>query len=58
MQTLCERGLLTCTRGRPGDDDATYALGWLPLDDADTYPEEIRHRHSKNMLRLRTEGRA
>lgn len=58
MQTLCDRGLLTCTRGRPGDDNATYALAWLPLDDGDSYPAEVREHHHRNMLRLRTEGRA
>jgi hypothetical protein len=58
MADLCDRGLLTCTRGHPGDDHATYALGWLPLDDADGYPEEIRRRHAENMSRLRTEDHA
>jgi hypothetical protein len=57
MAELCERGLLTCTRGRPGDDDATYALGWLPLDGGNQFPPEVRERHRANMLRLqRTEG--
>lgn len=56
---LCERGLITCTRGRPGEPDATYALAWLPLDDAERYPFDIRERHAANMLRLqRSEGRA
>lgn len=55
---LCGHGLITCTRGSPGDTDATYALGWKPLDDADRYTEDVRRRHAENMLRLRTEGRA
>lgn len=58
MRELCDQGLLTCTRGRPGDDDATYALAWLPLDQPESFPEDVRRRHAENMLRLRTEGRA
>lgn len=58
MAELCERGLVTCTHGRPGDDDATYALTWLPLADPESFPEHVRRRHAENMLRLRTEGRA
>ncbi|WP_206609473.1 hypothetical protein, partial [Thiohalobacter thiocyanaticus] len=34
---LCDRGLLTCTRGRPGEAGATYAVAWLPLDDPESY---------------------
>lgn len=49
---LCDRGLLTCTRGQPGDDDATYALAWLPLDEPESYPAEIRKRHERNMQKL------
>ena len=49
---LCARGLLTCTRGQPGDDDATYAFAWLPLDDAHVYPANIRELHSQNMQAL------
>ena len=49
---LCARGLLTCTRGRPGDEDATYALGWVPLDAPERYPAEIQRRHEENMRRL------
>ena len=57
MAELCERGLLTCTHGRPGEDDARYAFGWLPLDRADQFPAEVRERHRINMLRLqRAEG--
>ncbi len=55
---LCTKGLLTCTAGKPGDEDATYAIAWLPLDHPDRYPDDVRRRHAENMLRLRTEGRA
>lgn len=53
LMELCRRGLLTCTRGQPGDTGATYALAWLPLDDADHYPESVRLRHTANMRALR-----
>lgn len=46
---LCEAGLLTCTRGMPGDEDAEYALGWMPLDGE--HPDEVRARHAANMRR-------
>lgn len=49
MIELCESGLLTCTRGRPGDDDATYAFSWLPLDNPEQFPEEVRERYAANM---------
>lgn len=49
---LCARGLLTCTRGRPGEDGATYGLAWLPLDEPERYPPEVRARHIENMRRL------
>ena len=55
---LCDGGFVTCTSGRPGDDDATYALGWLPLDNAKAYPREIRERHYLNMLRWSGKGTA
>lgn len=56
---LCGCGLITCTRGRPGDENATYVLAWLPLDNPERYPEGVRRHHSQNMLRLRREeGRA
>jgi hypothetical protein len=48
---LCDRGFLTCTRGTPGGAGATYALGWEPLDDPDEYPQEVRERHTRNLLR-------
>ncbi len=48
---LCERGFLTCTRGRPGDDDATYALAWLPLDNPESLSFEVRRTHAENMRR-------
>ncbi len=46
---LCDRGLLTCTRGNPGEYGATYALAWLPLDNPEQYSNEVRERHSANM---------
>jgi hypothetical protein len=49
---LCEEGLITCTSGRPGDKNATYALAWLPLNDPERYPPEIRARHEQNIRRL------
>lgn len=49
---LCVRGLLTCTRGNPGDQDATYALAWLPLDDPENYPADVRQKHAENMRQL------
>lgn len=53
---LCERGLITCTRGNPGDDDATYALAWMPLDNPEEYSADVRARHSANMASLRGEA--
>jgi hypothetical protein len=50
---LCERGLLTCTRGEPGSDGATYALAWLPLDDPEQYSETVREQHAENMKKFR-----
>ena len=52
---LCERGLLTCTRGEPGSNDATYALAWLPLDNPEDYSQVVRDRHAENMRRLNSE---
>lgn len=46
---LCEGGLLTCTRGTPGEPGSTYAVAWLPLDDPEQYPQDIRDRHEANM---------
>ena len=46
---LCECGLLTCTRGDPGSDGATYALTWLPLDNPQDYSQAVRDRHTENM---------
>ncbi len=43
---LCERGLLACTHGTPGSDDATYAVAWLPLDDLEDYSQAVRDRHT------------
>ena len=49
---LCERGLLTCTRGEPGSNGATYALAWLPLDNPEDYSQAVRDQHAENMRRL------
>ena len=49
---LCDRGLVTCTGGAPGDDDATYALAWWPFDDPRKYPANVRDRHTRNMRAL------
>lgn len=53
---LCERGLLTCTRGQPGEEKATYAVAWAPLDCPESFPLEVRHRHEENMRRFREES--
>ena len=45
---LCKRGLLTCTSGRPGEADATYALAWLPLDNAEAFSPTVRELHAEN----------
>ena len=52
---LCELGLLTCTHGKPGDDDATYALAWLPLDQPECYSQTVRDRHAENLRRFGNE---
>ena len=49
---LCNCGLLTCTSRQPGEKASTYALAWLPLDDPDQYPAEVKHRHAENLRRL------
>jgi hypothetical protein len=49
---LCEAGLLTCTGGNPGDEEATYALGWFPLDKPEQFSPEVRARHEQNMRTL------
>ena len=49
---LCDSGLLTCTRGQPGEDGATYAVAWEPLDHPDQFPADVRRRHEENMRRL------
>jgi hypothetical protein len=52
LQELVAVGLITCTQGRPGDDDAQYAVAWLALNDPERYPPEIRARHERNIRRL------
>lgn len=51
LQFLVEEGWVTCTRGEPGDAGATYALGWIQLDEPELYSPEVRERHARNMLR-------
>jgi hypothetical protein len=46
---LCEAGLLTCTRGKPSDEGATYALGWFPLDKPEQFSPEVQARHARNL---------
>jgi hypothetical protein len=53
----CDAGLVTCTRGEPGADDATYALAAFPLDNPEQFPPEVRERHAANMRRLGVRGR-
>jgi len=53
LEARSAHALLTCTRGRPGEIGATYALAWLPLDEADRYPTEVHQRHAANMRALR-----
>lgn len=48
---LCDAGLLTCTRGKPGEANAKYALAWLPLDNPEQFSEEVRAKHAENMRR-------
>jgi len=52
---LCERGLLTCTSGNPGDDEATYALAWMPLDSSANYQQSVLERHAENLRRFGSE---
>jgi hypothetical protein len=52
MRELCAAGFVTCTRGQPGDDDATYAIGWIPLNDPERYLQDVRERHDRSMRRL------
>jgi hypothetical protein len=52
MTELCEKGMLTCTRGNPGEDGAQYALAWMPLDHPENFSAEVREQHAANMLRI------
>jgi hypothetical protein len=51
LQILEAGGWITCTRGRIGEAGATYALGWIELDEPERYTREVRERHARNMLR-------
>jgi len=44
---------LTCTRGEPGSDGATYAIAWLSLDDPEQYSAAVRQQHAENMKKFR-----
>lgn len=52
----CDAGFLTCTSGEIGADDATYALGWLPLNHPETFSEEVRQRHDENLAKWATKN--
>lgn len=53
----CAAGIVTCTSGTPGHPGAKYALAWLPLDNPENFPAEVRERHAANMRRtLRSKG--
>lgn len=52
IHELINRGLITCTSGTAGEDGATYALAWLPLDNPNQFPEFIRRIHADRMLKL------
>ena len=52
VHELIARGLIVCTSGTPGDDDATYGAAWLPLDCPEQYPEFIRRLHADRMRKL------
>jgi len=52
INELCASGLITCTRGQPGADDARYAIALFPLDNPEQFSQEVRDRHAANMLRI------
>jgi hypothetical protein len=54
----CDAGFLTLTSGDINDDNATFALGWMPLDNPETFPMEVRERHAANMRKLGFSGAA
>lgn len=47
-----DRGVFTCTHGQPGDDDANYALAWIPLSKPERHTEHVRARHARNVQAL------
>ncbi len=53
---LCEAGLLTCTRGEPGADDAMYALAFYPLDNPRQFTSEVQARHKRNLQAFMAQG--
>jgi hypothetical protein len=48
----CDAGFITLTSGSIEDDNATFALAWLPLDSPDTFTQEVRDRHEANMRKI------
>jgi hypothetical protein len=39
-----EAGLVTCTSRLPRRPRATYALAWLPLENPESFPANVRKR--------------
>lgn len=52
IKELLDAGLITCTRGVPGDYGSTYALAWLPLDNQENFGPEILAQHAKNFRKF------
>ena len=52
LRQACAAGVLTCTRGKPGEPGATYALAWLPLDRPEQFTQAVRDQHEKNRQQL------
>jgi len=51
---LCDQGLLTCTHGQPGSTGASYALAWLPMENAELHSAEVQRQHAANMRRFKS----
>lgn len=52
MEEACAGGFLTLTGGVVGEDDATYAISWIPLNDPESFSEEVRAKHAANMSKI------
>ena len=48
----CDAGFITLTSGSIEDDNATFALAWLPLDNPDKFTQEVRDKHEANMRKI------